>query len=117
MDNNILLKNILEDKMKGFTDGNGFYGLLTFINKEQLNLVISAMKEACEKCIDICAEESKIKLKKKSSYGKYRKWMNVKDGEDVDLFSYECMTSVDKQSILNVKKRIDEQSKTEVHGE
>ena len=42
----------------------------------------------------------KIDMKKKSNYGKSRKWQKVKEDE-VDLFAYEVMYFVDKNSILN----------------
>lgn len=39
-------------------------------------------------------------MKKKSQYGKYRKWQKVKEDE-VNLFDYEVQYSVDRDSILN----------------
>lgn len=42
-------------------------------------------------------------MKKKSNYGKSRKWQKVKEDE-VDLFAYEVMYFVDKNSILNCLK-------------
>lgn len=104
--NNINLEDILKNKVKGYSDGNGFYGFASFVNQDQLDLVLDAMKDACEQCIDVCAEEALIKTQKQSKYGKYRKWSNVKDGDEVDLFSYNMQDSVDKGSILKVKNKI-----------
>lgn len=67
---------------------------------------LAAMEEACEATVDLCAENADIDMKKRSQYGKYRKWQNVKEGEEVDLFSYEVKYLVDKESILKVKKQI-----------
>jgi hypothetical protein len=67
---------------------------------------LSAMLEACEDTVDLCAENADIDMKKRSQYGKYRKRQNTKEGEDVDLFSYEVKYLVDEESILKVKKLI-----------
>lgn len=67
--------------------------------------LISVMKEyaeiKCKELLEIVAEKAKIKVEKKSQYGKYRKWQKVKDDEEFDLFDYEMRNSVDKNSILN----------------
>jgi len=67
--------------------------------------VISSMqeyaKQKCQELLLIVAEKAKIKVMKKSQFGKSRKWQKVKEGEEIDLFSYEMQSSVDKESILN----------------
>ena len=64
---------------------------------------IKAMGEYADYVLSIAAEKAKIDMKKKSNYGKSRKWQKVKEDE-VDLFAYEVMYFVDKNSILNCLK-------------
>lgn len=65
--------------------------------------IIDAMKEYAKEALRDAAEKSVLKLRKKSQYGKYRKWQKVKDEEEIDLFSYEVEYSVDKDSIINIE--------------
>lgn len=58
-------------------------------------------KIKCEELLEIVSEKASISCKKKSQFGKYRKWQKVKDDEEIDLFSYEVQYSVNKDSILN----------------
>lgn len=51
--------------------------------------------------LQVSQKENLIISKKKSQYGKYRKWQNVKEGEDVDLFSYQMKWEINKDLILN----------------
>ena len=59
--------------------------------------------EQIKKHLEIAANEAKVESKKKSQFGKSRKWQKVKDDEGVDLFSYEMQFFVNKQSITNIK--------------
>ena len=61
------------------------------------------LEEYANIVLNIAAEKAKIDMKKKSNYGKSRKWQKVKEDE-VDLFAYEVMYFVDKNSILNCLK-------------
>lgn len=63
-----------------------------------------AQLEAIEETVKLCAEKAETISFKKSQFGKYRKWQNIKEGEEVDLFSYHFMTKVNKQSILNCEE-------------
>lgn len=77
-----------------FTDTGGY-------GKEYvIEAIKQAQLDAIEETVKLCSETADITMKKKSHYGKYRKWQKVKEDE-VDLFNYEVMYSVDKQSILN----------------
>lgn len=84
-------------------DGDSFHTYILFedmdtILEEQTKIV----KEYVTEVLKLAAEKAKITAKKKSVYGKHRKWQNVKDGEEVDLFAYEMQYFVDKNSILNL---------------
>ncbi len=57
-----------------------------------------------EFALKIAAEKAEIEVKKKSNYGTHRKWQKVKDDEQWDLYDYEIMYSVKKESILNCLK-------------
>lgn len=57
-----------------------------------------------EYALEVAAEKAEIGMKKKSQYGKYRKWQKVRRDEEVDLFTYEVQYFVDKESILNSLK-------------
>lgn len=73
----------------------------------ELNRIKLAMRMACERVLKLAAENAKISVKKKSQYGKYRKWQKVKEGENIDLFSYEMQTFINKDSILNIINQIE----------
>lgn len=68
-------------------------------------MVLSAMKEAVRRALELAAENANIGIKKRSQYGKYRKWQKVKE-EEVDLLDYEVQYSVDKESILNTINQV-----------
>jgi len=72
--------------------------LLEIIKKIQIDTI----KETCQACADNAIVDSK----KKSQYGKHRKWQKVREGEEVDLFSYQMMWFVDKSSILSVAEKL-----------
>lgn len=65
---------------------------------------IKAMEEYADYVLSIAAKKAEIEVKKKSNYGTHRKWQKVKDDEEWDLFDYEVMYSVKKDSILNCLK-------------
>lgn len=83
-----------EDWYSQWLDGD-FGDMLSFVKDIQL--------EAYNQAIDDAAKNADIGMKKKSNYGKYRKWQKVKDTE-VDLFQYEVQYFVDKESISKLKK-------------
>jgi hypothetical protein len=68
--------------------------------------VKEAMKEACRQTLELTTKNACVDVKKRSQFGKYRKWQNVKEGEEVDLFSYEMQCFVDKNSILDTFNQI-----------
>lgn len=77
-----------------------------FLKSKEPNVFIVPeewLEEYANIVLNIAAEKAKIDMKKKSNYGKSRKWQNVKE-EEVDLFAYEVMYFVDKNSILNCLK-------------
>lgn len=76
------------------------------LTPEQRKIVSSIIYEVCKKTLELAAENAVIGAKKKSQFGKYRKWQNVKENEEVDLFHYEMQYFVDKQSILNILTQI-----------
>jgi hypothetical protein len=63
-------------------------------------LILEFAKMKVKEALQVAAESAIIKVQKKSPFGKYRKWKNVKEDE-VDLFNYIVQYSVDKDSILN----------------
>jgi hypothetical protein len=71
-----------------------------------VDMINAAQFNAIEYTVQRCADEAEINCKKKSQYGKHRKWQKVKDGEAVDIFSYEMQYFVNKKSILNVADKI-----------
>ena len=74
-----------------------------FLQSKEPNVFIIPeewLEEYANIVLNIAAEKAKIDMKKKSNYGKSRKWQKVKEDE-VDLFAYEVMYFVDKNSILN----------------
>lgn len=75
------------------------------IIKEWIKAVqIDAIEETCKRC----AEEAVTKSFKLSKHSKTPRWKVVKD-EEVDLFSYDFKTEVDKQSILKVADKMKEE--------
>ena len=85
-------------------DLNGEYYLEQkgyFFTPEQLNeYTTSVIKQALE----TAAEKAELKMFKKSQYPKNARWKKVSKKEakeGVDIFSYQCQTRVDKQSIIN----------------
>ena len=77
-----------------------------FLQSKEPNVFIIPeewLEEYANIVLNIAAEKAKIAMKKKSNYGKSRKWQKVKEDE-VDLFAYEVMYFVDKNSILNCLK-------------
>jgi hypothetical protein len=64
-------------------------------------LLVEFAKIKVQEALQAAAESAIIKVQKKSQYGKYRKWQNVKEDEEFSLFDYEMKSSVDKDSILN----------------
>lgn len=77
-----------------------------FLQSKEPNVFIIPeewLEEYANIVLNIAAEKAKIDMKKKSNYGKSRKWQKVKEDE-VDLFAYEVMYFVDKNSILNCLK-------------
>lgn len=68
---------------------------------EVKQLMIEFAKLHCEAQLKTILENVKIKGKKKSQFGKSRKWQNIKENEEVDLFSYEVQYLVGKDSIIN----------------
>ena len=74
-----------------------------FLQSKEPNVFIIPeewLEEYANIVLNIAAEKAKIDMKKKSNYGKSRKWQKVKEDE-VDLFAYEVMYFVDTNSILN----------------
>lgn len=74
-----------------------------FLQSKEPNVFIIPeewLEEYANIVLNIAAEKAKIDMKKKSNYGKSRKWQKVKEDE-VDLSAYEVMYFVDKNSILN----------------
>ena len=63
-------------------------------------LMIKFAKMKVQETLEVVAYKAIVKVQKKSQYGKYRKWQNVRDNE-TDLFEYTVMYTVDKDSILN----------------
>ena len=59
-------------------------------------------KESWNEAIDKAVKSAITKSFKLSKYNKYPRWKVVKN-EEVDLFSYDFKTEVDKQSILKLK--------------
>ena len=74
-----------------------------FTSMLQPSEYLKLMDEYASYVLSVAAEKAKIAMKKKSNYGTHRKWQNVKEDE-VDLFAYEVMYFVDKNSILNCLK-------------
>lgn len=68
------------------------------IEQAQIDAYNEALKDA--------AKNANTKSFKLSKYNKKPRWKLVKDEEEVDLFSYDFKTMVNKQSILNLKKEI-----------
>ena len=68
--------------------------------------VKEAMREACRQTLELATKNACVDVKKRSQFGKYRKWQNVKEGEEIDLFSYEMQCFVDKNSILDTFNQI-----------
>jgi predicted aldo/keto reductase-like oxidoreductase len=68
--------------------------------------ILKAMKEACRQTLELATKNACVDVKKRSQFGKYKKWQNVKEGEEVDLFSYEMQCFVDKNSILDTFNQI-----------
>lgn len=84
-------------------DGDSLHTYILFedmdtILEEQAKIV----KEYVAEVLKLAAERAKLSVKKKSVHGKYRKWQNTKEDEEVDLFSYDMQYFVDKDSILNI---------------
>ena len=59
-------------------------------------------KETWNEALDKAAKSAITKSFKLSKYSKSPRWKLVKD-EEVDLFSYDFKTEVDKQAILKLK--------------
>lgn len=96
-----LILNILDDHCTTtFNKYNGDEEI-----QSSKDAVIEAMRQYGEEVLKIAAEKAKIEMKKKSHYGKYRKWQNVKiEEEEVDLSDYTVQYFVNKESILNCLK-------------
>lgn len=77
----------------------------SFTTREELYNIGKQMQiEAYNEAIIDSSDNATILMRKKSQFGKSRKWQNVKENEEVDLFSFECMYSVNKNSILKLLK-------------
>ena len=64
--------------------------------------------KACKETLELATKNAKINIKKKSQFGKYRKWRKVKEtGESIDLLSYEVQYYVDKDSIIKTINQIE----------
>lgn len=87
--NSITLEEILKSKLENYSNGNGFYGLASFVNQDQINLVLEAMRDACNQAIDLCSNNAITIF-----------YCNPFDYLD------EGTTEVDTDSILNTKKQI-----------
>lgn len=72
-------------------------------NQFPAGLIRKWLEEYANIVLSVAADKAEIAMKKKSNYGKYRKWQNVKEDE-VDLYDYEVQYFVDKNSILNCLK-------------
>lgn len=48
----INLEEILKSKLENYSDGTGFYGFASFVNQDQINLVLEAMRDACNQTVD-----------------------------------------------------------------
>lgn len=70
---------------------------------EILKIIRQAQIEAYNEALEDAAKNADTKSFKLSKYSKKPRWKLVKD-EEVDLFSYDFKTIVNKQSILNLKK-------------
>jgi len=57
---------------------------------------IDSINETCK----VCAKEAETKSFKLSKYSKTPRWKTVIEGEEVDLFSNDFQTKVNKQTIL-----------------
>ena len=75
-----------------------------FTSMLQPSEYLKLMDEYASYVLSVAVEKAEIEVKKKSNYGKYRKWQKVKDDEDWDVFDYQVMYSVKKESILNCLK-------------
>lgn len=75
----------------------------TYLKKE---IAIKFAKSYAEQYLKLAAERAEIDMNKKSQYGKSRKWQKCKEGEEVDLFSYEVKYFVNKDSILDIIKEL-----------
>ena len=89
-----LLKDLLEEYHYGKDTISVSTAFLDMFAKEYARL-------KCKELLEIVAENAEIKVMKKSQFGKSRKWQKVKEGEEIDLFSYEMQSTVDKDSIFN----------------
>ncbi len=72
-------------------------------DKDVVHILKEYAEQEVKKHLEIAANEAKVEPKKKSQFGKSRKWQKVKYDEGVDLFSYEMQFFVNKQSITNIK--------------
>lgn len=90
MENNVSTAKELFDKMLSENE-----------ETTSTEMMIEFAKLHCEAQLEAILENAKLDVKKKSQFGKSRKWQKVKDNEEVDLFSYEMQYFVDKNSIIN----------------
>jgi uncharacterized protein YpmB len=65
-----------------------------------------AQEDAIREAVKQCAESAETKSFKLSKYSKTPRWKVVKDEEEVDLFSYDFKTEVNKKSILSVADKL-----------
>ena len=66
--------------------------------------------DAIDETVKACVENAITKSFKLSKYSKTPRWKLVKN-EEVDLFSYDFKTEVDKQSILSVADKLKKELK------
>ena len=92
----------MENKKEPLMSAEQYYHKLDAISYAPLSFAKSYAKYHTQwhlnNAKEFVANNSDISVKKKSNFGKYRKWQNCTE-EEVDLFSYEMKYSVDKQSI------------------
>lgn len=76
----------------------------SFTTREELyNIGKQMQNDAYNEAIVDAINNASVGMKKKSNYGKYRKWQKVREDE-VDLFQYEVQYFINKEPILKLLK-------------
>lgn len=80
-------------------------GLISYYNTDDVLKVIKEVQiDAYNQALEDAANHAEIAVYKLSKYSKKPRWKRLKYLEEVDLFSYDTQSKVDKQSILKLKK-------------